>query len=141
MEVELQEKVSETKRKLELEHEDEKRQLEESHRKETEAIENRYKDLIKTLENEISNYKNLQFDKDDAEAKMENLKLEVEVKDPFIQSFSHFLCRDLKLIMTFLMAFAITFKLSKKIMKRKSVNYDAKSRISKLDAVLFSNSS
>lgn len=91
MEVELQEKVSETKRKLELEHEDEKRQLEETHRKETEAIEARYKDLIKTLENEISNYKTLQFNKDDAEAKIENLKLEVDViRSSFIQSSFNF---------------------------------------------------
>jgi len=132
LEVELQEKVSETKRKLELEHEDEKRKIDESHRKEIEGVEGRYKDLIKTLENEISNYKTLQFNKDDSEAKIENLKLEVEVKRIFL-TLSHSSPRDLKLIMIFLMDFVIISKLSKKIMKRKSVNYDVKLKISKLD--------
>jgi len=78
LEVELQEKVSETKRKLELEHEDEKRQIEEKHRKEVESIESRYKELVNSLENEVSHYKSVQFDKTDAESKIETLKLEVE---------------------------------------------------------------
>jgi len=78
LEVELQEKVSETKRKLELEHEDEKRQIEETHRKEVESIESRYKELVKSLENEVSHYKNVQFNKTEAESKIETLNLEVE---------------------------------------------------------------
>ena len=79
LDVELQEKVSETKRKLELEYEDEKRQIVENHRKEMEAIETRYKDLIKSLENEVSHYKSVQYSKNDAESKIEALKIEVDV--------------------------------------------------------------
>jgi len=78
LEVELQEKVSEIKRKMELEHDEEKKKLLEDKRKEIETVETRYKELIRSLENEIASYKGIAFDKEEAEAKIENFKLEIK---------------------------------------------------------------
>jgi len=71
--------VSETKRKMELDHDEEKKKLLEDKRKEIENVETRYKELVRSLENEIAQYKGIAFDKEEAEAKIENLKLEIKV--------------------------------------------------------------
>ncbi len=79
LEAEFQEKLNETKRKLELEYEDKMAHLKEEYKADMEKTENRYKELIANLEEQLNNYKSVFFDKEKAEHEIENLKIEIKV--------------------------------------------------------------
>ena len=79
VEADFQETLNETRRKVEMEYDEKIANMKDIYKIDMDKSEARYKELINNLETELNLYKSIRFNKEEAEAKYENCRLEVKV--------------------------------------------------------------